>query len=186
MLFPLDNKYTGLLTISGPSKSGKSKLAEFLIKNQDSVTYIATSKPRHEDPEWQRRVKVHKKRRPNSWKVIEYPLDICKYIESMSRHESILIDSLGGLVEQYLMLNNKKWEVFQNSLIDCLRTNDYSVIVIVVEEISWGIVPSTPIGHLYRERLCHLAALINIYSSRKWLAVQGNAIDLDKIGFRIP
>ena len=43
MITPLDNNYKGLVSITGPTRSGKSQLAEFLIKNQKSVTYIATS-----------------------------------------------------------------------------------------------------------------------------------------------
>ena len=185
-LIPFDKNYRGLITISGPSKSGKSQLAEFLMKDQVSVTYIATAKPREDDPEWQQRIIAHRNRRPEYWQLIEYPLDICKSIKSFSKKDSILIDSLGGIVDQYLLLKNKRWEMFQNSFIECLKNNDLGIIVIVVEEISWGVVPSTPIGNLYRERLCSLASLITVISSKKWLAVQGSAIDLDKIGYRIP
>ena len=46
MLKPIDKNFKGLIIISGPIKSGKSQLAEFLIKEQDSIIYIATSKPR--------------------------------------------------------------------------------------------------------------------------------------------
>ena len=137
MLKPLSKNFSGLITISGPTKSGKSKLAEFLIKEQESITYIATSKPRKNDPEWQRRINIHKKRRPDSWTLIEYPFEICKEVESISNNNSVLIDSLGGLVEQHLILKDKQWELFSNkflnyqllwiiSLLLCNQLKDYS------------------------------------------------------------
>ena len=185
MLQPIPKNFKGLMTISGPTKSGKSQLAEFFIKDQLSITYIATSKPRENDPEWQRRINIHKRRRPDSWKLIEHPQDICNAIESSRNDVTFLIDSLGGLVEHHLNENQNKWELFQLKFINCLRKNDRGIIV-VTEEIGWGIVPGTPIGHLFRERHTNLSALISQHSTQKWLAINGTAIDLNNIGYLIP
>ena len=185
MLKPISQKFTGLITISGPTNSGKSQLAEYLISEQESVTYIATSKPRDNDPEWEKRINMHRMRRPSSWDLVEHPHDICNAITSKDDNESILIDSLGGLVEQHLIKNEEKWDLFQNKFINCIL-NSKSGIVIVFEEIGWGIVPSTPIGHLFRERLCNLSSLLCNHSSKKWLVVNRTAIDLDDIGHQIP
>ena len=59
-------------------------------------------------------------------------------------------------------------------------------IIIVTEEIGWGVVPASRIGHLFRERLSNLSSLVFKYSSQKWLAINGIAIDLDKVGNLIP
>ena len=185
MLKPISKDFTGLITVSGPTKSGKSQLAEFLISEKEFITYIATSKPRLNDPEWQRRIKTHKLRRPKSWNLIEHPQDICIAIESLGDNESILIDSLGGLVELYLMKKEDEWELFQSKFVNCLIKNNLCIIV-VSEEIGWGIVPSTPIGHLFRERHTKLSSLLNLHSNKKLLAVNGIAIDLDIIGDQIP
>ena len=185
MLKPLTKNFSGLITISGPTKSGKSKLAEFLIKEQESIIYIATSKPRINDPEWQRRIDIHKKRRPNTWKLIEHPYEICKEFESISNNDSVLIDSLGGLVEQHLILKDKQWELFSNKFLNCLIDSP-STIIVVCEEIGWGISPATQIGHLFRERLSNLSYLISSNSIKKMLAINGIAIDLDIVGYQIP
>ncbi|WP_269610334.1 bifunctional adenosylcobinamide kinase/adenosylcobinamide-phosphate guanylyltransferase [Prochlorococcus marinus] len=185
MITPIAKNYKGLISITGPTRSGKSQLAEFLIKEQDPVTYIATSKPRPNDPDWQQRINHHRKRRPNNWKLIEHPKDICKAIESVRGNESILIDSLGGLVEHHLIEEDYQWNNFQNKLINCLTENNLCVVV-VSEEVGWGIVPATPIGHLFRERHSTLTSLISCHSKKRWLAVNGTAIDLDKIGDLIP
>tara|TARA_Y100001968_G_C19395128_1_gene737832 strand:- start:202 stop:759 length:558 start_codon:yes stop_codon:yes gene_type:complete len=185
MLKPLGKNFRGLITITGPSKSGKSQLAEFLIKDQKSITYIATSDTRENDVEWQRRINLHRKRRPNTWKLIEHPIDICKAIKNLKKKESILIDSLGGLVQQHIMNKDDQWELFQSNFVKTLIKNDFGIIV-VAEEIGWGIVPATQIGHLFRERLINLSYLLSRHSTKRWLAVNGTAIDLDKIGFLIP
>ena len=185
MLIPLEKNFKGLITITGPTKSGKSQLAEFLIKEQDSIIYIATSKPRENDPEWEKRISIHRNRRPNNWKLIEHPESISDCIESIVNNESILIDSLGGLVEQHLTKKDAEWDSFQIEFINCLVNNNLG-IVIVSEEIGWGLVPSTPIGHMFRERLSALSLLLSRHSKKRWLAVNGTAIDLDIIGNFIP
>ena len=185
MITPIDKNYKGLISITGPTRSGKSQLAEFLIKEQKSVTYIATSKPRPNDPDWQKRIDLHRKRRPDIWTLIEYPKDICKAIASIKRNESILIDSLGGLVEQHLIEDDNQWNNFQIKFLNCL-SEDNLCIVVVSEEVGWGIVPATPIGNLFRERHSTLNSLISRKSKKRWLAVNGTAIDLDKIGHVIP
>ena len=185
MIEPLAKNYKGLISITGPTKSGKSQLAEFLVKEQKSVTYIATSKPRLNDPAWQKRIDLHRMRRPDGWKLIENPKDICNAIKSIKETESILIDSIGGLVEHYLIKDEDQWEIFQNKLLKCFA-EDNLCIVVVSEEVGWGIVPPTPIGHLFRERLSTLTSLISRYSKKRLIAINGIAIDLDKVGELIP
>tara|TARA_B100001250_G_scaffold156133_1_gene134189 strand:- start:13 stop:570 length:558 start_codon:yes stop_codon:yes gene_type:complete len=185
MISPIIKNYKGLISITGPTRSGKSQLAEFLIKSQDPVTYIATSKPRPKDPDWQKRIDLHRMRRPDSWSLIEHPKDICNVIESIRGKSSILIDSIGGLVEDHLIDNDDQWNNYQKKLIKCF-TEDNLCIVVVSEEVGWGIVPATPIGHLFRERQSNLTSLISRYSKKRWLVLNGTAIDLDKIGDLIP
>ena len=185
MVKPIQKKFKGLITISGPIKSGKSQLAEFLIREQKSITYIATAKPRTNDPDWQRRIDLHRKRRPLSWKLIEHPQDICKSIASIDENESILIDSLGGLVEQHLIKNDNQWDLYQSKFVNCLIKNNLGIIVVSVG-VGWGIVPSTRIGHQFRERLTNLSFLLSRHSTKKLLAINGIAIDLEKVGFQIP
>ena len=185
MITPIAKNYKGLISITGPTRSGKSQLAEFLIKKQQSVTYIATSKPRPNDPDWQQRIDLHRKRRPDRWKLIEHPKDICKAIESINVNESILIDSLGGLVEDHLIEDDVQWKYFQNKLLNCLTEENFCIVV-VSEEVGWGISPATQIGHLFRERHSNISSLISRQSKKRWLAINGTAIDLDKIGYFIP
>ena len=185
MIKPIAKNYKGLISITGPTRSGKSKLAEFLISEQDPVTYIATSKPRPNDSVWKDRIDIHRERRPDSWTLIEHPKNISNEIESIKENESILIDSLGGLVEQHLIKDDNQWDDFQIKFLNCL-SEDNLCIVVVSEEVGWGIVPATQIGHLFRERQSTLTSLISRHSKQRWLAINGTAIDLDKFGDPIP
>ena len=185
MITPIAKNYKGLISITGPTKSGKSKLAEFLITEHNPVTYIATSKPRPNDTEWQKRIDFHRKRRPDNWNLIEHPRDICKAIASIKGNQSILIDSLGGLVEHHLVEDDDQWNTFQTKFLNCLLQDNLCILV-VSEEVGWGIGPATPIGHLFRERHSRLTSLISRHSKKRYLAVNGIAIDLDKIGDFIP
>ena len=78
-----------------------------------------------------------------------------------------------------------KWEIFQNKLLNCFSELNLCIVV-VSEEVGWGIVPPTPIGHLFRERLSTLMSLISRHSKKRFIAVNGIAIDLDKVGEFIP
>ena len=96
-----------------------------------------------------------------------------------------MIDSIGGLVEQYIIQNNDEWISFQNKLLECLISKNKAIIV-VSEEVGWSVVPSTAIGYLYRERLCNLTSLLSKNSTQNWLAIQGKAINLSQLGYSIP
>ena len=185
MITPIKKNYKGLISITGPTRSGKSQLAEFLIKEHDPVTYIATSKPRTDDSEWQQRIELHRKRGPESWSLVEHPKDICQVIESISENESVLIDSLGGLVQQHLKDDNDQWNNFQKNILKCFTAKKLCIVV-VSEEVGWGVVPATEIGHLFRERHSSLTSLMSRYSNKRWLAINGIAIDLDIFGDLIP
>ncbi len=185
MIEPITKNYKGLVIVTGPTRSGKSQLAEFLLKEQESVTYIATSKPRPKDNDWQKRITIHRKRRPLYWKLIECPIDISETIECNGAKDAILLDSLGGFVEHHIIKNEIQWETIQDKLIKSL-TNRAFFIIVVAEEVGWGIVPSTPIGHLFRERLTTLNSLISRVSNKRCLVMNGTAIDLDNVGEPLP
>ena len=125
----------GLTVISGPTKSGKSIWAEKLLANHKSVTYIATSKERKDDLPWQKRIKVHKERRPNFWNFISYNSDFLSCIESIEPSTSILIDSLGGIVERHLNDSDKDWENNAQNILSKL-SDPNRIILLVVDELS--------------------------------------------------
>ena len=184
MQYELDSKISGLILVTGPINSGKSKWAENLLKNKSNVTYIATSAPRKDDIEWEERISIHRDRRPQNWTIIEYPFDLVKTLQEIDNNESILIDSLGSIVENQLELRKDYWTSYENKLVTALSQLG-QLVIIVSEETGWGIVPSTKIGHLFRERLTHLSSMISSMALQKWLVTQNSAINLSEVGFSV-
>ena len=95
-----------------------------------------------------------------------------KQLNRLKGNESILIDSLGGLVEHHLIEDDDQWNNFQIKFLNCL-SEDNLCIVVVSEEVGWGIVPATPIGHLFRERHSTLTSLISRQSKKDGLLSMG-------------
>tara|TARA_Y100001968_G_scaffold332123_1_gene389155 strand:+ start:4000 stop:4542 length:543 start_codon:yes stop_codon:yes gene_type:complete len=172
-----------LILVSGPSRSGKSFWAESIMKKNSSVVYIATS-PNSYDKTWQSRIKKHRDRRPNHWNLIESPNDLSSEILKLNSSQSILIDSLGGFVTKYITYIDKDWKHVEDLFVQSLKTSN-SFILIVIEEAGWGVVPSTHVGNVFRERLSILAQRLQIISSQSWLVLQGRAINLADISVPI-
>ena len=54
------------------TKSGKSEFAEYLAKELKKLSYVALSENNPDDKEWQKKINLHRKRRPIGWwKLIE-------------------------------------------------------------------------------------------------------------------
>ena len=171
----------GLVLVSGPSRGGKSRWAESLLKQQAKVTYLATSANRPDDPSWQSRLRLHRERRPQRWGLIETTSDLPETITRCPKDEALLVDSLGGFVAWCLDLDQEQWEQRSNQLVRAVEQPD-RMVVMVIEETGWGVVPATPIGGLFRDRLGLLAQQLETRSDRSWLVLQGRAIDLHAIG----
>ena len=171
----------GLVLVSGPSRSGKSRWAETLLKGQAPVTYVATSARREHDPAWQARLRLHRERRPSQWSLIEAESNLPERIASIAPDQHLLIDGLGGFVAWCLELEEDQWVAMCSHLLEALTARTRTTVV-VIEETGWGVVPPTAIGGLFRDRLGALAQALERQSQRSWLVVQGRALDLHALG----
>ena len=54
-----------IIFITGGTKSGKSEFAEHLAKETRKLSYVALSENNINDKEWQEKINLHRKRRPN-------------------------------------------------------------------------------------------------------------------------
>ena len=175
---------SGLILVTGPSRSGKSRWAESLVEGHEHVTYVATSAPRPDDEGWEQRMRLHRQRRPAQWTLVETDLALGDALTTIPEGHAVLVDSLGGFVAWGLSLETDAWHQQCAHLLKCLRERN-NLVVLVIEETGWGIVPSTPVGGLFRDRLGTLAQDLEKFSQRSWLVVQGRAIDLHAIGVRV-
>ena len=175
---------TQLILVTGPSRSGKSRWAESLVKGHTHVTYVATSASRPDDKGWEQRMQLHRQRRPAHWTLVETDLALGDAVARIPEDHAVLVDSLGGFVAWGLSLESNAWDQQCAHLLECFRERN-NPLVIVIEETGWGVVPATPIGGLFRDRLGALAQDLEQFSQRSWLVVQGRAIDLHAIGVRV-
>ena len=167
--------------ITGAIKSGKSEFAEKIATVYKKLTYIALSHSQPDDLHWQEKIKLHKSRRPSNWGVIEND-DLLHVLKSLSG--PLLIDSIGGFVVKYINEDDNEWKRNLLLLNKCLIEYK-SDIIIVGEQVGWGLVSEYKIGNIFTERIGEVLKDITLISSSNWLTINGKAIKLDDIYFDI-
>ncbi|WP_288262505.1 bifunctional adenosylcobinamide kinase/adenosylcobinamide-phosphate guanylyltransferase [uncultured Prochlorococcus sp.] len=171
-----------IIFITGGTKSGKSNFAEHLAKKTKNLTYVALSENKTEDKDWQEKIRLHRNRRPENWKLIE----TTDLITTLSKEEGpLLIDSIGGFVMESIDIENKEWLTKMYSLISILKERK-SITLIVGEQVGWSLVSEYKVGNIYIERIGELQKRITKISNDNWLAINGRAIKIDEISLEIP
>ena len=163
--------------ITGAIKSGKSEFAEKKALPYKKLNYIALSESRPHDINWQEKIKLHKIRRPSNWKIIESDDLLCVF-KNVSG--PLLIDSIGGFVVKNINEDNNEWKRNLLLLNKCLIEYK-SDIIIVGEQVGWGLVSEYKIGNIFTERIGEVLKDITLISSNNWLTINGKAIKLDNI-----
>ena len=171
--------------VTGPVRSGKSRHAEHLLRQEASVTYVATG--RRADPadaEWSRRVEEHQVRRPPSWRTVE-TTDVAAVIEAADG--AVLVDCLGTWLTA--LVDETGWHDLDAAaararsegqrLVETLCATSLPVVV-VTNEVGWSLVPTTASGRFFQDELGRLNALVAAASAGVHLVVAGRVIDLSE------
>ena len=174
-----------LILVSGPSRGGKSRWAESMLANDPFVIYVATGMKRDDDPAWVERLRIHRERRPSHWSLLEPGPDLIQLLQTIEPRQSVLVDSLGGFVATHLDMDGPAWTKHSDNLITSLAHLS-SKCIVVIEETGWGVVPTTQIGGLFRDRLGQLAQQMDQIADLSWLVLQGRAVDLRAISHPVP
>ena len=171
-----------IIFITGGTKSGKSEFAEHLAKEVKKLSYVALSENNIDDKRWQEKIKLHQKRRPKDWKLIE-TTDLLNTL--IKEDGPLLIDSIGGFVMESLNGEHKDWVTKMDLLIGLLKKRQ-NITFIVGEQVGWSLVSEYKIGNIYIERIGELQKRITKISKDNWLAINGRAIKIDEISLEIP
>ncbi|MEB3168937.1 MAG: bifunctional adenosylcobinamide kinase/adenosylcobinamide-phosphate guanylyltransferase [Synechococcaceae cyanobacterium] len=176
-----------LTLICGPSGSGKSRWAEHLASQStaDEVIYVATGPADLEDWGWQERLRRHRDRRPSTWLSWEVQGELSSALRQLQPQQLALVDSLGTWVAAHLDRDTPGWLGLHQELLEVLHDCP-AELVLVCEEVSWGVVPATALGCRFRDRLSELNRSISPICSAHWLVVQGRALDLMRLGIPVP
>ena len=177
-----------LTLVLGASGSGKSRWAEQLaLASRLAVTYVATGPQRPEDSAWQQRLQRHRQRRPDHWRCLELaePQHLAGALAALDADELALVDALGTWVAAALEMEEGRWQQLSQELLQVLPPATGRVIL-VSDQVGWGVVPATAIGGRFRERLTRLERQLVSLSQSSWLVVAGRALDLQILGTAVP
>jgi adenosylcobinamide kinase/adenosylcobinamide-phosphate guanylyltransferase len=140
--------------ILGGVRSGKSSYAVNLAKSTGKrIVFIATCIPA--DSEMKQRVRLHKKSRPATWKVVEEAIDIDSALAKIkARYDAILIDCMGLFISNLMAAetNDKKIEGKVRRVIEQIKRRSTDVII-VSNEVGMGVVPDNLLARRFRDLL---------------------------------
>jgi adenosylcobinamide kinase/adenosylcobinamide-phosphate guanylyltransferase len=172
-----------LILITGPARSGKSEWAETLAAaSGQAVVYVATAQVDSTDLEWQNRIQAHRYRRPQHWTTLQVPVDLSTTIQQASTKTCLLVDSLGTWLANILDQDESSWEQTLEILLHSLEQTSCTVIL-VAEEVGWGVVPAYPVGRTFRDRLGSLVRGIGAIANPVYLVTSGYVLNLSTLGF---
>lgn len=168
--------------ILGGARSGKSSFAERLaIEARLPVTYIATADVR--DEEMARRVEFHKKRRPAEWDTWEgAPDDLPSTISGM--RGVLLLDCLTFWLSRLCFasgiedIGEDEWNLRELAIQSlakrlCEAPADGARLIIVSNEVGFGLVPPNVMGRRFRDLQGRVNQLTALRSRRVALVVAG-------------
>ncbi|MEJ5256844.1 MAG: bifunctional adenosylcobinamide kinase/adenosylcobinamide-phosphate guanylyltransferase [Fervidobacterium sp.] len=158
--------------ITGGVKSGKSTFAQnyILKKPYSKRAYIATSVPF--DDEMRERIERHKKERGTLFDAFEEPVEVHKVLKKLSGgYDVALIECITTYLGN-LFHYNYDVENYTENLINILETVDYDV-VIVTNEVGFGIVPENKLARQYAETLGKLNSRLAGISNEVYVLFSG-------------
>lgn len=189
-----------IILISGPVRSGKSDYAENMAArlaseqaaSHQTVAYIATAQPF--DSEMEERIKLHRTRRPAAWKTYETPFEPWEAIRSgyEDGHRVFLLDCLTMLATNWLCRQFPDPDTYQmiaekeqqdvldmlDRLTRAVAERDDLILIIVTNEVGWGLVPDYALGRLYRDLSGRCNRQMAAAASQAWLVVMGLPLQL--------
>lgn len=175
--------------ILGGARSGKSRHAEqraLDAARQDGlkVVYIATAESR--DGEMARRIAHHRERRPADWGCIEEPLHLAARLRELATPDTcILIDCLTLWLSNLIFAGQAAAQAEACEAISCpifaceiaalIETLPQlpGRIILVSNEVGWGIVPMHPVSRLFADEQGRLNQRVAAVCQRVTLVAAG-------------
>ena len=176
--------------IFGGARSGKSAYAEQRAHESGlQVIYVATAQVL--DGEMERRVAVHRARRPAGWGLVESPLDL---YETLAKHAApahcLLVDCLTLWLTNLLFTGQAAAQAEAGQGLDCPlfeRETQQLVeglqqlpgrIIMVSNEVGCGIVPMNAVSRLFADEQGRLNQRVAAVCERVTLVAAGLPLQL--------
>jgi adenosylcobinamide kinase/adenosylcobinamide-phosphate guanylyltransferase len=176
--------------IFGGARSGKSAFAERQAAASGlRVIYVATAQAR--DDEMRRRITHHQARRPASWALVETPLELAATLRRHAAPEvCLLVDCLTLWLSNLLFAGEAARQAEAGQSIACplLRGETQALIdvlphlpgriLLVSNEVGWGIVPMAPVSRLFADEQGRLNQQVATVCERVTLMAAGLPLTL--------
>ena len=192
-----------LILILGGARSGKSALADRLARSLGRpVAFIATATA--DDDEMRERIARHRASRPKDWHTLEEPLDLARAVRQAAElADVVLVDCvtlwLGNVLlqasgqhtqneqgEEALHTTSRLFDERALKEIEALLAvvkllGLNKTLIVVTNEVGVGIVPTYPLGRLYRDTLGYVNQRLAQAADRVYLMVAGMAVDIKRL-----
>jgi adenosylcobinamide kinase / adenosylcobinamide-phosphate guanylyltransferase len=161
--------------VLGGARSGKSRYAQELASAFQRVVYIATA--RRDDAEMRAKIARHRRERPAQWKTIEVSTGLDQALRKAGPQADLLLVDCLTLYMAHIMgrkTSRGRSEVRDHiqRLSAAVREADASV-VLVSNEVGWGVVPPYQSGRDYRDLLGELNQQMAQVADRVILMIAG-------------
>lgn len=172
--------------VLGGARSGKSTRAELMLAPYPDVLYVATSGTRDGDREWADRVRLHRERRPASWRTAE-TCDLEAVLADREDTAPVLIDCLAlwltAVMDEHGAWSDDSWhgggEQAVQRRCEALAAAWAATrrpAVAVSNEVGMGVVPATAAGRRFRDTLGRLNMAVADASEQVLLVVAGQVL----------
>ena len=169
--------------VLGGARSGKSRFALSLGEALPGPRmYLATAEPG--DPEMRERIARHRRERAGRWETVEEPLALAERLASLiPEYPVILVDCLTLWLSNLLGQGEEGAGIRArvDRLLAVLDTAKDTVIL-VSNEVGWGIVPETPLGRAFRDLQGLLNQRMAQAADRVYLVAAGIPLCLKRDG----
>ena len=162
-----------LVLLTGGARSGKSRwAAQMAEEGMPPVTFVATAQV--SDEEMRARIQRHQAERPPSWRTVEEATDLTRVFDMEGLHGTVLVDCLTIYVSNHLLAGHLEEQILDHMRQVCELVKKASFRVIVVtNEVGWGIVPEHPLGRRFRDVAGLANQLVAEYADEVYLVVSG-------------
>lgn len=168
-----------LTLVLGGASSGKSRHALALARaTGEAVVFVATCVPR--DEEMRDKVERHRQERPSGWITLEHPADLALALdEHAGKADAALVDCLTLYLSEALIKGEAQDSILKRVEQFCRYAQKSSIPIIVVSnEVGFGIVPETPLGRTFRDLAGSANQIAAQLAQNVWLVAAGIPLSL--------
>lgn len=186
-----------MIFVTGGTRSGKSAFAEKITAALgDKVVYIATA--RAEDGEMEKRIALHRERRPAVWRTVEEPEKVGEAIEQWEQQaEVILLDCLTMYISNLLLAgengeeDREKAELQDRAIVNLMEKTAAAAraskahVVVVSNEVGLSLISPYSLGRRYQELVGRANQIFARAADETYLVVAGMPLDLKEMDRRV-